>query len=96
MKYFWPVFLALMFAAAVFSQQPPTLSTADRVAIQTFEKSKQDAQKQFQDAQQGELTVLREWQAAHPGWHVDQTTFAVEKDTPPAPNPEPKKESPKP
>jgi hypothetical protein len=70
---------------------PPTLSTADKVAIQTFEKAKGDAQKQYQDAQQGELAVEREWGAAHPGWHLDAQTFAVEADAPPAKPVEPKK-----
>ena len=50
----------------------PTLSTSDRVAISTFEKAKQDASKQFTEAQQEELTILREWGVAHPGWHVNQ------------------------
>lgn len=58
----------------------PILSTADRVAIQTFEKSKSDAQKMFNDAQQGELSVLREWQVAHPGYVINTSTFAVEKE----------------
>jgi hypothetical protein len=73
----------------------PVLSTADRVAIQTFEKSKQDAQKMFNDAQQGEISVLREWQVAHPGWTVNPQTFAVEAEKKATPDPakvEPKKE----
>jgi len=87
---FWPILALLSLAGA--AQQPPQLSTADKVAIQAFEKAKQDAQKQFQDAQQGELTVLREWGTAHPGWHIDQTTFAITADPKPAPKPEaPKK-----
>jgi hypothetical protein len=84
--YYAAVAAILMLAAWVAYSQTaaaPTLSTADKVAIQTFEKSKQDAQKEFDSAQQGELTVLREWGNAHPGWHVDQRNFAVVKDDQP-------------
>lgn len=63
--------LILILALASVSaqaQQPPVLSTADRVAIQALEKTKADAQKQYQDAQQGEAQIVQEWQAAHPGF----------------------------
>lgn len=71
----------------------PTLSTADRVAIQTFEKAKADARKQFDEATQGELAVEREWGVSHPGWEIDPATFEIKKvatrladpATPPAP-----------
>jgi hypothetical protein len=78
---FWTVWLFLVIAALAYSQQVkpvPALSTADRVAIQACEKSKQEAQKQFQDAQQQELMILREFDAAHPGFTLNQQTFAVE------------------
>ena len=71
---------AFIVVAAIWGQAPkptPTLSTADKVAIQTFEKAKQDAQKQFNEAQQGELSVLREWESAHPGFLIDPKTFVV-------------------
>jgi hypothetical protein len=71
---------AILVASAIWGQAPkptPTLSTADKVAIQTFEKAKQDAQKQFNDAQQGELSVLREWESAHPGFLINPKTFVV-------------------
>lgn len=74
-------------AAGQTAAPAPPLSTADRVAIQTFEKAKQDAQKTFNDAQQAENAVLKEWQSAHPGYHVNPQTFAVEAD----PKPEPPK-----
>jgi hypothetical protein len=64
------------------------MSTADRVAIQKFEKDKQDANKLFNDAQQGELSVLREWQESHPGWHINPQTFVIEPDPTPAKVPE--------
>lgn len=56
----------------------PALSTAERIAFQACEKSKQDAQKQFSDAQQQELSVLREFGEEHPGFTVNQQTFQVE------------------
>lgn len=84
----------LVAAALVVGQQVkpvPALSTADRVAIQTLEKAKQDAQKQFQDAQQQELTILREFGQEHPGFTLNQQTFAVE-EVKTEPKVEPKKE----
>jgi hypothetical protein len=54
------------------AQQTPTpqLSTADKIALQSLEKAKQDASKQWNDANQQELTILREWGMAHPGFRV--------------------------
>ena len=92
-RYFWPILALLSIAGAAQQPTPPQLSTADKVAIQDFEKAKQDARKQFEDAQQGELTVLREWGTAHPGWHIDQTTFAITADPKPT-KPEAKPEAP--
>lgn len=83
----WFAVLAAPFSAQTFSApepSTPSLTTADRVAIQSLEKTKADAAKQWQDAQQQELTILREWQVAHPGWHIDQGTFAVTPDPKPA------------
>jgi hypothetical protein len=80
-KRFWTGVGFLAMAALVFGQQAkpvPALSTADRVAIQTLEKAKQEAQKQFNDAQQQELMIVREFGATHPGFVVNQQTFAVE------------------
>ena len=85
----WPLIFALVFVP-MFAQQPPVpqLSTSDKVAIQTLEKAKQDAAKQWQDAQQQELVIEREWMAAHPGWKIDPQTFAVSSETKsPAPTP---------
>jgi hypothetical protein len=89
MKHWFAVFM-LAFAMPAWTQQasrqrpapPPQLSTAEHIAIQACEKSKQDAQKQWQDAEQQELTILREWDSAHPGFHINQQTFAVEADPP--------------
>jgi hypothetical protein len=90
------VFALIGASAIAFGQaQPPQLSTADKVAIQTLEKTKQDARKQFEGAQQSELTVLSEWGASHPGYHVNQQTFAVEQDPKPT-KPEAPKEPKKP
>jgi hypothetical protein len=93
------IFAGLAFSALLSAQNPkpaevpkptPALSTADKVAIQTFEKAKVDAQKQWNDAEQSEVTVLREWQVAHPGWHIhynpqgnDPQNFAIESDAKP-------------
>ena len=77
-RLFWPVLLALQLAAAK-PAPPPTLSTADQIAIRACEQRKQDAQKQFNEAQQEELSVEREWQSAHPGYHLT-ASFTVEAD----------------
>lgn len=80
-KYFWPLLLAIqLFGQVKPPQPPPSLSTADKTAIQAMEKNKQDAQQAFNAAQQNELVILREWQSSHPGWHIDNQTFAVEED----------------
>lgn len=57
---------------------PPTLTTAEQIAIQACEKVKQEASKQFSEANQQELTVLRDFSAAHPGFTVNQQNFQVE------------------
>lgn len=86
-RMFWPVYLALSLAA--YAQQPPTLSTSDRVAIAALEKAKADARKQYDDAMQSEQAVLNEWLAAHPGYHLNPQTFAVEADPKPKETPKP-------
>lgn len=84
--------LALGGMAAAQTQSPspapslPTLSTADKVALESLEQKKQAAQKDYMAAYQTELQIEREFSADHPGWHLDAQTFSVEKDaTPPAP-----------
>jgi hypothetical protein len=92
-KWFWSVLVGMMLVGSVtgWSQTvpketpkavvstDPALSTADKIAIGQCEKAKQDAQKMFNDAMQQELSVLREWEAGHPGWRVNPMTFVVEK-----------------
>jgi hypothetical protein len=82
--------------AAALPANAPQLSTSDKIAIQSLEKQKQDAAAAWQNAQQQELSILREWTQAHPGFHLhfnsqnaqDPQNFAVEADTPvPAPKP---------
>ena len=64
----------------------PTLSTADKVALESLEQKKQAAQKDYMAAYQTELQIEREFSDEHPGWHLDARTFSVEKDpAPPAP-----------
>jgi hypothetical protein len=74
----WAMFLAALvaFAQAV----TPELSTADRVALQSFEQRKAEAQKAYQDAMQGEAAVEKEFAATHHGFHINPQTFAVEPD----------------
>lgn len=82
--------LVLLFAIAPFAvgEPPlPQLSTADKIALQTEEKVKQDASTQYQNAQQTELTILGEFTKLHPGFHVDTQTFVVSADPKPDPKP---------
>jgi hypothetical protein len=58
----------------------PVLSTSDKIALQALEKQKQEAQQQFTNSNQSESVILREFTTAHPGYHVNPTTFIVEAD----------------
>ena len=86
----WMTTILLAVALPIFAQQPPAppthplpqLGTAEKVALQSCEKSKQEAQRQWQEANQQELSILLEWSAAHPGFHINQQSFAVEADPP--------------
>lgn len=82
MKY-WLMLFMLALPPAV-AQQPqkflPQLSTSDRIALQSLEKTKQDAQKQWQEAFQQEQTIISEFSASHPGYRLNSQTFAVEED----------------
>ena len=64
------------------SPAAPTLSTSDKIAISDAEKAKQDAQAAYNKAQEIESTVIREWNAGHPGFHLDEKTFVVTRDAP--------------
>lgn len=83
---FWIVWVLAVVAIVAWSQTVegpvPQLSTADKVAIQSLEQQKAAASKQYQDAQTQELSILREFGAAHPGYTVNQSTFAVEQNPP--------------
>lgn len=68
-------------------QAVPHLSTAERIALQSCEKAKADAQKEFQEAAQQEQAILVEFTANHPGYHLNGTTFTVERDQPKAVQP---------
>lgn len=71
----------------------PQLSTADKVALQSIQKTQQDAAKEWQDAEQQKLLVLREWGASHPGFHIhynsqlpsDPQNYSVEAEGKPNP-----------
>lgn len=80
---FKPVLLAFAFAATAFGKdKPPTaqikLSISETVALQALEKQKQEATQQYQQAIQAELAIEQEFAEAHPGWHLNQQTFAPE------------------
>lgn len=84
----WLAIFVLM-AMPVFAQQapkapvpPPQLGTAERIALQGCEKTKQDLQKQWQEIIQQEQVILAEFATTHPGYHVNSVTFAVETDSP--------------
>lgn len=86
----WLATILLATVLPVFAQQPPAtpktpmpqLGTAERVALQSCETRKKDAQKQWQEANQQELSILFEWSTAHPGYHINAQSFAVEADPP--------------
>lgn len=93
MKYFW-IGLGIITAAGISQQvATPQLSTSDKVAIQSLEEHKQQASKQYNDAQQAELTIVREWNASHPGFHLNEQNFIPEPDAKPAAKPEVKPEA---
>lgn len=89
------LFLALC-AVSAFAQAPPSpepqLSTAEKTAIQSLEKQKQDAQTSYQQALQTEMTIAREFGMTHVGYHLDAQNFSVQKDpvAPVPPTPEKK------
>jgi hypothetical protein len=62
------------------SAAPIQLTTTERIALQSCESAKQDLQKRWQEIMQQEQTILVEFHAAHPGYHVNSQTFAVEAD----------------
>ena len=87
------VLSAVLCACPLYAQTVPQLSTADKIALQTTEKQKQEAGKQYAEAQQAQGTILQEFAAAHPGFHFDLQTGVVVKNAPtPNPAPAPKKE----
>ncbi len=69
---------------------PPQMSTAEKIAVQSLEKQKQDAATAWQTAQQQELSIMRDWSQAHPGFHLhfnpqnaqDPQNFTAEADVP--------------
>jgi hypothetical protein len=85
------VLAALLLTNFAFAQAPaPTLSTSDKIAISALEEHKQAAQKTFIEAQQQESAILRESEAAHPGYQLNPQSFAVQPIAKPAPKTEKK------
>lgn len=73
----------LLISGLSTAQAPaPQLSTADKIAINTLEKTKQDARKSFEDAQAAEDQMRKEFATANPGWHIT-AGFIVEADAKP-------------
>lgn len=66
------------------------LSTAEFTALQDLENKKTQLQKDFNAAADVEIKIEQEFALAHPGWHINGTTFVVEKEPdpvkPPVPN----------
>lgn len=58
----------------------PTLSIADKIALQALEQKKQEAQTAYNQAQAAEMTVEREFATNHVGYYVNAQSFAVEAD----------------
>ena len=97
------IFAGLAFSALLVAQNPkpaeapkqvPTLSTAEQVAIKTLGDKQADIAKQWNEAEQTKLSILREWQVAHPGFHIhynpqgnDPQNFAVEANVKPESKP---------
>ncbi len=79
--------LIALLAASTFvaSAQQPALSTSDKVAVTSLEQAKQKAQQDYAAAQQTEDAILQEWAKAHPGYHINPQSFAVEAEPKAAP-----------
>jgi len=99
------MFALVLTAYMAQAQQPagqpvPQLSTADKIAIQGLQKAQEVAAKEWNDAEQQKLSVLREWSMEHPGFHIhyapqnpnDPQNLMVEADAKPAPAAKPKEE----
>jgi hypothetical protein len=93
------VFTAILFAAVLSSSQAqtapvapaPQLSTADKIALQTLESAKAKDQEDFGEKVKAEQAIFNEFANAHPGWHINPQSGAVEHDAPAAKTPEVKK-----
>ena len=81
--------IAILAIPMMLAESIPTLSTADRTALMALEARKATAQKEFNDAQQTELAIEREFATAHAGFHVNPQTFVVEADAKPTAKPIP-------
>lgn len=74
-------------SAQSFRPPAPHLSTAEKIALDSCEKQKQDAKTEYQQATQQEQTIMVEFSAEHPGYHLSGSNFAVEPDAPKAARP---------
>lgn len=74
--------ILLAIASLSLAQNQPQFSAAEKTAITFWESKKQDAQKQYNEAEQQEMQFAQEFTASHPGFHVNLQTFAIEPDAP--------------
>jgi hypothetical protein len=91
----WLVIL-LLASMPAFAQEAPKpsaapvqLTTAERVALQSCESAKQELQKRWQEIVQQEQTIVADFNSAHPGYHLNPYTFAVEANQPKVASPKP-------
>ena len=61
------------------AEQAPTLSAADVKALSDIAQQEQELQKQFAADESLKAQIIREWEAAHPGYKINSQTGAVTK-----------------
>lgn len=60
------------------SDANPTLSTSDKIAIQTTEQAKKKAEDEYKNSDAAEQQIMKEWSNSHPGFRLNPRTFAIE------------------
>lgn len=62
-------------------ETPPTLTTAETIAIAAIEEKKHQAEETWKNLNSQEQQVLTDWASSHKGWKIDpQQGFKVVKD----------------
>jgi Cu/Zn superoxide dismutase len=93
---------ALVLTAHMAQAQQPAAQPAPQLS--SLQKTQEAAAKEWNDAEQQKLSVLREWSMVHPGFHIhyvpqnpnDPQNLMVEADAKPASAAKPKEELKKP